>query len=85
MYLYHVRLQEGNRIFVAEMTNDLKAIKPGTLTESISAKEGWKNTEKVVWPVAEGLAIFKKDGLYYLFYSASDFRNKNYAVGFAIS
>jgi xylan 1,4-beta-xylosidase len=84
-YLYHVRLQNGNRIFVAEMNEDLKSIKPETLKECINAKENWENTEKVEWPVAEGPTVFKHNGLYYLLYSANDFRNPDYAVGYATS
>lgn len=84
-YLYHVRLQEGNKIFVAEMNDDLLSIKPETLTHCISAEEEWEDTENVPWPVAEGPTILKEQGLYYLYYSANDFRNPDYAVGYATS
>jgi len=85
IYLYHVRLQKGNRMFVAELKKDLSGIFPETLTECLSATEGWENTAKTDWPVAEGPSILKRDGLYYLFYTANDFRNPDYAVGFATS
>jgi xylan 1,4-beta-xylosidase len=85
VYLYHVRLQQGNRLFVAEMKKDLSGIMPETLKECISATEPWENTTKSAWPVAEGPAILKLHGLYYLFYTANDFRNPDYAVGFATS
>lgn len=84
-YLYHVRLKDGNRIFVAEMEDDLSGIKEETLVECISAEEPWENTENVSWPVAEGPSVLKKDGLYYLIYSANDFRNIDYGVGYAVS
>ena len=84
-YLYHVRLQDGNRIFVAEMTPDLKSIKPETLKECITAEREWEDTQNVEWPVAEGPTVFKKQGLYYMLYSANDFRNPDYAVGLATS
>jgi len=84
-YLYHVRLTEGNRLFVAEMTDDFSAIKPETLKEVLSAKEPWENTAKAEWPVSEGPSILKHNGLYYLVYSANDFRNPDYAVGYAVS
>lgn len=84
-YLYHVRLDKGNRIFVAEMEKDLSAIKPATLKECITATEQWEDTEKVQWTVTEGPTVLKKDGLYYMIYSANDFRNKDYAVGYATS
>lgn len=85
IYLYHVRLTEGNRIFVAEMENDFSAIKSTTLTECIHATKPWENTQNVSWPVTEGPTVFKKDNLYYMLYSANDFRNQDYAVGYATS
>lgn len=84
-YLYHVRLKEGNRIFVAEMTEDLSAIIPETIRECINAQKGWEDTQDVEWPVAEGPTVTKKEGIYYLLYSANDFRNPDYAVGYATS
>lgn len=83
-YLYHVRLINGNRIFVAEMTADFSSIKEETLRECISATAPWENTAGG-WPVAEGPSVIKHKGTYYLFYSANDFRNPNYAVGYATS
>ena len=85
IYLYHVRLTDGNRIFVAEMESDLSAIKTATLTECIHATKPWENTQNVSWPVTEGPTVFKKDNQYYMLYSANDFRNQDYAVGYATS
>ncbi|MBP1222510.1 glycoside hydrolase family 43 protein [Flavobacterium sp. 1355] len=84
-YLYHVRLTNGNRIFVAEINDDLQSIKPETLTECISGTLPWENTENKSWPVTEGPTVLKHNGLYYLIYSANDFRNPDYAVGYATS
>lgn len=84
-YLYHVRLTNGNRIFVAELNDNLLSIKQETLTECISSQLQWENTQNVDWPVAEGPTVVKKEGLYYLIYSANDFRNPDYAVGYATS
>jgi beta-xylosidase len=85
VYLYHVKLQNGNRIFVTEMKPDLSDIIPGTEKECIASTEGWENTAKADWPVAEGPTVLKHKGIYYLIYSANDFRNKDYAVGYATS
>ncbi|MDR0748882.1 MAG: glycoside hydrolase family 43 protein [Tannerellaceae bacterium] len=85
VYLYHVRLANGNRIFVAEMTADLMAIKEETVKECIVATGGWENTQHTDWTVAEGPTVLKHNGLYYLFYSANDFRNIDYAVGYAVA
>lgn len=84
-YLYHVRLTGGNKIFVAEMKDDLSGIKPETLHECITATEGWEHTVKTEWPVAEGPSVLKHKGVYYLIYTANDFRNPDYAVGYATS
>jgi len=84
-YLYHVRLTNGNKIFVAEMTDDFLAIKEETLRECITATEGWENTANAEWPVTEGPAVLKHKNLYYLFYTANDFRNPDYATGYAVS
>jgi beta-xylosidase len=84
-YLYHVKLQEGNRIFVSEMKMDLQDVLPGKAQECISGTAKWENTEHTSWPVTEGPTVFKKGRFYYLLYSANDFRNKDYAVGYATS
>lgn len=83
-YLYHVRLINGNKLFVAEMTDDFSAIKPETLHECITATEDWENTTHG-YPVAEGPSILKHKNLYYFVYTANDFRNPDYAVGYAVS
>ncbi|MDR2811369.1 MAG: glycoside hydrolase family 43 protein [Tannerellaceae bacterium] len=85
IYLYHVRLTDGNRIFVAEMTGDLREIKEETVKECIVAANEWEDTQKTKWTVAEGPTVLKHKGLYYLFYSANDFRNIDYAVGYAVA
>lgn len=84
-YLYHVRVEKGNRIFVAEMKDDFSNIKPETLKECIRASETWENTARASWPVTEGPTVMKHKHLYYLFYSANDFRNIDYAVGYAVA
>ncbi|MBC7758655.1 MAG: family 43 glycosylhydrolase [Phormidesmis sp. FL-bin-119] len=85
IYLYHVRLMNGNRIFVVQLKDDLSDIVAGTAVECISATQPWENTANANWPVAEGPTVMKHNKLYYLFYSANDFRNINYAMGYATS
>lgn len=84
-YLYFVKLTNGNRLFVAELKDDLSDIKPETVTACFGATQPWENTANVAWPVTEGPAVLKHKGLYYLVYSANDFRNIDYAVGYATS
>ena len=84
MYLYHVRLGGGNKIFVAEFNPDFSGIRNETLTECITASEKWEDTKRIpAPPIAEGPTVFKRNGIYYMFYSCNDFRNIDYAVGYA--
>ncbi len=85
VYLYHVKLQNGNRIFVVEMKPDLSDVIMGTEKECITGTQLWENTQKTEWPVTEGPTVIKHKSLYYLIYSANDFRNIDYAVGYATS
>jgi xylan 1,4-beta-xylosidase len=84
-YLYHVKLDKGNRIFVAGLKDDFSDVIPNTTKVCLSGTEPWENTAKTDWPVTEGPTVLKKNNLYYLFYSANDFRNPDYAVGYATS
>lgn len=83
LYLYHVRLQNGNRIFVARLKPDLSDIDTTTSRECLRAELPWENTANSKWPVSEGPTVLKQGKRYYLFYSANDFRNIDYAVGYA--
>lgn len=82
-YLYHVRLDRGNRIYVARLNADLASVDESTARECVSAEKGWENTAHSDWPVCEGPTVTKVDGTYYLFFSCNDFRNPHYAVGYA--
>ena len=82
-YLYHVRLQQGNRIFVAELSDDLSSIVESTAKECISASLTWEDTANADWTVTEGPTVLHIGDTYYMFYSANDFRNIDYAVGVA--
>jgi len=85
-YLYHVRLGGGNKIYVAELKDDFSGIDDKTLTLCITAEAGWENTKGISQaPITEGPTVIKHKGVYYLFYSANDFRNIDYAVGYATS
>jgi Beta-xylosidase len=84
IYLYHVRLHEGNSIWVAELTPDLSDFKKETLTQCITATEPWEDTKLVkAPPIIEGPTVIKHKGIYYLFYSANDYRSIDYSVGYA--
>lgn len=86
VYFYHVRLQEGNRIFVGEMTGDFTSVDQATLKECLSVMQGtWEDVASTEWKVAEGPTVIKRGKYYYLFYSANDFRHPGYSVGYALS
>ena len=83
-YMYHVRLIGGNRIYVAEMNDDLRSMKVETARECIAVNDkGWENTAEGKWGVSEGPTVVKLDGTYYMFYSCNDFRSIDYAMGYA--
>ncbi len=85
-YLYHVRLTNGNRIFVAEINDDFQSIKEETLKECFGASDGtWEDSQNVGWNVSEGPTVIKDKGIYYLLYSCNDFRNMDYGVTYAYS
>lgn len=81
-YLYFVRFTGGNVIWVAQMTDDLMGIKTETLTQCIKVEEPW---ELLQANVAEGPSVLKKNGTYYMVYSANHYQNQGYGVGFATS
>lgn len=85
-YLYHVRLHQGNRIYVVQMTDDFNNVKPNTLTSTINAVEHpqpWENVGNNDWPVTEGPTVLKHNGSYYMFYSANGYTSIHYAAGYA--
>lgn len=84
-YIYFVKLDQGNKIYVAQLSSDFSGVIAGTEKKCIEATDHWENTADSDWPVTEGPAVIKHKGVYYMFYSANDFRNIDYAVGYATS
>lgn len=82
MYLYFVRFTNGNEIWVAELNDDLRSIKEGTLTYCFGATQSW---ELIQARVNEGPFILKHKNTYYLTYSGNDYRSSKYGVGYATS
>ncbi len=81
-YLYFVCFTGGNVIWVAQLADDLMNIKTETLKQCIKAEAPW---ELLQGEITEGASVLKKNGVYYLFYSANHFENKGYGVGYATS
>jgi beta-xylosidase len=85
-YLYYVVVANGgNRIFVAELNDDMLSVKKETAKLCIEATDTWENTNKDKWSVTEGPTVIKRNNLYYLLYSANHFKWTDYAVGYAVS
>lgn len=80
IYLYYAELSCGNRICVAELSEDLAHVIRVCDRILISAEEAWETAEGCV---AEGPFVCKHHGIYYLTYSANHTRNENYAMGYA--
>jgi len=90
-FIYYVKLDKGNKIYVSELkttpggSGQPFKVVPGTEKKCIEATVQWENTASAPWPVTEGPTVLFHQGYYYLFYSANDFRNPDYAVGYATS
>lgn len=83
-YLYHVRFNRGNFLWVAEFDFKAGKIKPETLKQCFSNTDPWETTPNYKSdPIMEGPTVIKLNGIYYLFYSANHFMNIDYAVGYA--
>lgn len=85
-YLYHVRFNKGNYIWVGEYDIENNVILPGTLRKVLDNDQSWENTgifESV--PIMEGPTVIKLKDTYYLFYSANHFMSPDYAVGYAVA
>jgi len=85
-YLYHVRFDNGNYLWVAELDMATGNIKSSTLKKVFEQTETWEATSNFKSaPIMEGPTIIKLKNKYYLFYSANHFKNIDYAVGYAVA
>lgn len=84
VYLYHVRLTGENAIWVSRLNDDMQTLQDSGSCKCVGAEGGWENTTGG-YAVCEGPTVIKDRGMYYLLYSCNDFRNIDYAVGYAYS
>lgn len=85
-YLYHVRFNNGNYLWVAAYDKNTMSIDPSTLKQCLGNTEAWENTpDYPAAPIMEGPTVIKHKGKYYLFYSANHFMSRDYAVGYAVT
>lgn len=80
VYLYFVRFSGGNIIYSAKMKEDLSGYDESTVTCLLVPQVDW---EFKMARVMEGPSMIKRDGTYYLTYSANHFESQDYAVGYA--
>lgn len=79
-YMFFVRFTDGNAIWVAELEKDLQTIKMETLHPCIHMSQTWEE----VWPrVNEGAFVVKRNGIYYMTYSANSYESQFYGIGCA--
>jgi len=86
-YIYFIRLDGGNKVYVAELSKDMLSMKEKTIKFCLESEDGtWeRGPNKPRAFVTEGAYTFKHNGYYYLTYTANHFRSKDYAIGYATS
>ena len=83
-WMVYVKLDRGNKIWIAQLDRETLAVKPETKRFLLEATEPWELSNPKCH-VTEGPFIVKEGGLYYLSYSANDYRDPNYGIGVATS
>lgn len=79
-YLFFVRFNDGNNIWVARLADDFVTLRPETMRPCLHVSQPWEE----VWPrVNEGPYVVKHDGLYYMTYSANSYESPLYGIGCA--
>lgn len=79
-YLFFVRFNDGLNIWVAELEDDLLTLKKQTMRPCIHVSQPWEE----VWPrVNEGPFVVKRNGVYYMTYSANSYESPFYGIGCA--
>ena len=79
------RLNDGNQIFVSELTENLNSIKEGKSYKCLFTSQAWEDQDDFKTKNVQGASVIKIDGTYFMFYSANNFRSKKYAIGYATS
>ncbi|MBP1963371.1 family 43 glycosylhydrolase [Paenibacillus aceris] len=83
-YIYFVRFNQGNEIWMAELNDDMKSMKEETVQFVFRATQDWERSQKQpVASINEGPFMIKHNGTYYLTYSGNHFESPDYGVGYA--
>jgi len=79
-YMFFDRFNDGLNIWVAELEDNLTDIKMQTMQKCINVSQPWEE----VWPrVNEGSFVIKRNGTYYMTYSANSYECQCYGIGVA--
>ena len=79
-YLFFDRFNDGLNIWVAELNDNLTDLKIETMQKCIHVSQAWEE----VWPrVNEGPFVIKRNGVYYMTYSANSYESPFYGIGVA--
>ncbi len=79
-YMFFDRFNDGLNVWVADMDENLTALKPETMTKCIAVSQPWERSQG---RVNEGPYVIKHAGRYWMTYSGNDFRSKDYGIGVA--
>ncbi len=83
-YLYHVRFDHGNFLWVGEFDFNSGHFVEGTLHPVFRNDQPWEHTLAYESdPIMEGPTVVRLGDKYYLFYSANHYMSPDYAVGYA--
>ncbi|TVY11226.1 family 43 glycosylhydrolase [Paenibacillus cremeus] len=81
--LFQVDSHKESQIFVAELSSDLLSVK-GEPKQLTRPEQAWEiQSGNMRWN--EGSYVLKRNGMYYLMYSANCYCGKRYGVGYATS
>ena len=79
-YLFFVRFNDGNNVWMAQLEKNLIDLKPETLHHCIHVSQPWEE----IWPrVNEGPFVIKRNGVYFMTYSANSYESPFYGIGVA--
>ncbi len=85
VYLYYRLIEDTYCISGVKMNDDMKSVDKKSDKELLFGGEyKWEKVDERCWTI-EGPFTLKHNGKYYLTYSANDYRNIDYAVGYAVS
>ena len=79
-YCFFVRFTDGNCIWQCQLQDDYITPVEGTLKKCINVTESW---ESKLGRVCEGPFVLRNKRVFFLTYSANDYRSQDYGVGYA--